>query len=87
MYSTETAFLQVYCEWCDALDQGEIVLVASLNVFVAFYTVSHKVLLDRLLQAGISGRAKVLRNKFPPWSPRGFSNGATTFQYLYFGLG
>jgi hypothetical protein len=57
MYSTETATLQVYSEWCDALDQGDIVLVASLDVSAAFDTVSHKVLLYRLMQAGILGRA------------------------------
>jgi hypothetical protein len=57
-YSTETATLQVYSEWSEALDQGNVVIVASLDVSAAFDTVSHRILLYRLTQAGIIGRAR-----------------------------
>jgi hypothetical protein len=56
-HSTESATLQVTNLWRAALDQGRVVCVASLDVSAAFDTVNHTVLLSRLIQAGIIGRA------------------------------
>jgi hypothetical protein len=56
-FSTETATMFVSSEWRLALDKGEYVCVASLDVSAAFDTINHKILLNRLLEAGIVGKA------------------------------
>jgi hypothetical protein len=56
-YSTETATTKVYSDWCNFVDTGQCVLVASLDVSAAFDTVNHHILLYRLKQAGVLGRA------------------------------
>jgi hypothetical protein len=56
-YSTETATLSVFSDWCDALDCGKVVIIGSLDVSAAFDTVSHHILQYRLMQAGVLGTA------------------------------
>jgi hypothetical protein len=47
----------VSSQWRAALDEGEVVCVASLDVSSAFDTVSHQIILSRLTQAGVVGTA------------------------------
>ena len=55
-HSTETAVLKVLSDVYSAIDQGQVVLLALLDVSAAFYTVDHTILLDRLsVSYGISG--------------------------------
>jgi hypothetical protein len=56
-HSTETATVKVCSDWRAALDKGMYVLVVSLDVTAAFDTVDHRILLKRLIQAGVMGRA------------------------------
>jgi hypothetical protein len=56
-YSTETATFQVFSDWCQLLDSGHVVCIASLDVSAAFDSVNHAILLYRLQQAGILGGA------------------------------
>jgi hypothetical protein len=56
-HSTETAALCVFNDWRMALDKNCVVLVASLDVSAAFDTINHNVLLHRLMESGIVGRA------------------------------
>jgi hypothetical protein len=56
-HSTETAALCVFSDWRMALDKINVTLVASLDVSAAFYTINHNVLLHRLMESGIVGRA------------------------------
>jgi hypothetical protein len=56
-FSTETATLYVSSQWRSALDDGKLVLIASLDVTAAFDTVNHQIILGRLFQAGVLGKA------------------------------
>jgi hypothetical protein len=56
-HSTETATLRVSSDWRTALDLGKVVLVVSLDVTAAFDTVHHPTLLQKLINAGIIGKA------------------------------
>ena len=56
-YSTETATLSVFSDWCEALDCSRVVIIGSLDVSAAFDTVNHDILLYRLMQAGVMGLA------------------------------
>jgi hypothetical protein len=56
-HSTETATLLVSNSWRAALDAGNVVCVASLDVTAAFDTVNHNILLARLQAAGVMGCA------------------------------
>jgi hypothetical protein len=56
-HSTESATLTVCSDWRNALDSGKCVCVASLDVSAAFDTVNHAILQNRLLEAGVLGKA------------------------------
>jgi hypothetical protein len=56
-HSTETATVKVLSDWRSAIDRGEKVVVASLDVTAAFDTVNHEILLFRLMEAGVAGSA------------------------------
>jgi hypothetical protein len=47
----------VLSDWRLAIDRGCFVCVASLDVSSAFDTINHKILLNRLLEAGVLGKA------------------------------
>ena len=47
-HSTETAVLKVFSDVIDALDAGNIELIALLDLTAAFDTVDHHILLKRL---------------------------------------
>ena len=47
-YSTETAVLNVFSDVIDALDAGNIALLALLDLTAAFDTMDHNILLQRL---------------------------------------
>jgi hypothetical protein len=56
-HSTETATLSVLNDWRLSIDRGCFVCVASLDVSSAFDTIHHKILLNRLMEAGVLGKA------------------------------
>jgi hypothetical protein len=56
-HSTETALLRVTSDWRKYLDGGGSVCVISLDVTAAFDTVEHDLLLSKLANAGVNGRA------------------------------
>ena len=57
-HSTETAILRVLSDIYSSIDQGQVVLLALLDVSAAFNTVDHDILLERLSKSfGITGLA------------------------------
>ena len=57
-HSTETTILRVLSDIYSSIDQGQVVLLALLDVSVAFDTVDHDILLERLSKSfGIAGSA------------------------------
>ena len=57
-HSTETAILRVLSDIYSSIDQGQVVLLALLDVSAAFKTVDHDILLERLSKSfGITGSA------------------------------
>jgi hypothetical protein len=56
-HSTETAILQVTDTWRRSIDNGRCVCIASLDVTAAFDSVNHEILLSRLKNAGVVGKA------------------------------
>ena len=64
-HSTETAVLKVLSDVYTAIDQGQVALLALLDVSAAFDTVDHTILLDRLsISYGISGTAHAWISSF-----------------------
>ena len=57
-HSTETAILRVLSDIFSSIDQGQVALLALLDVSAAFDTVDHDILLERLSKSfGITGSA------------------------------
>ena len=57
-HSTETAILRVLSDIYSSIDQGQVALLALLDVSAAFDTVDHDILLERLSKSlGITGSA------------------------------
>ncbi|XP_033121556.1 uncharacterized protein LOC117120638 [Anneissia japonica] len=56
-FSTETAILKVHDDIMQALDTGECILSVYLDMSAAFDTIDHNILLNRLIDIGISGSA------------------------------
>ena len=57
-HSTETAILRVLSDINSSIDQGQVALLALLDVSAAFDTVDHDILLERLSKSfGITGSA------------------------------
>ena len=68
-HSTETAVLKVLSDVYSAIDQGQVALLALLDVSAAFDTVDHTILLDRLsISYGISGTVHAWISSFVLWS-------------------
>ena len=56
IHSTETAILRVLSDIYSSFDQGQVVLLALLDVSAAFDTIDHDILLERLSKSfGITG--------------------------------
>ncbi len=55
LHSTETAMVKVVNDLLMAADSGLLTILLLLDLSVAFDTISHQVLLDRLFSIGITG--------------------------------
>lgn len=75
-YSTETALLEVTETVRETLDKGKQAMLVLLDLTAAFDTVSHTILLDRLVQIGVIGTTLAWFKSLP-------ANSITT---LYFQL-
>ena len=65
-HSTETAILRVLSDLYSSIDQGQVALLALLDVSAAFDTVDHDILLERLSKSfGITGSAHHWIRSFP----------------------
>ncbi|KAF7246017.1 putative RNA-directed DNA polymerase from transposon BS [Varanus komodoensis] len=56
-YSTESALVALYDDLCREKDRGSASLLALLDLSVAFDTINHGILLDRLVGLGVGGTA------------------------------
>jgi hypothetical protein len=56
-FSTETALIKVISDFASVLDDGHAVVLISLDISSAFDTVCHEILLSRLAEAGVEGKA------------------------------
>ena len=65
-YSTENAILRVFSDIYFSIDQGQVALLALLDVSAAFDTVVHDIILERLSKSfGITGSATSLDQILP----------------------
>ncbi|KAF7239274.1 Inactive carboxypeptidase-like protein X2 [Varanus komodoensis] len=64
-YGTESALVALYDELCRERDRGSVSLLVLLDLSVAFDTINHGILLDRLAGLGVGGTALQWFRSYP----------------------